>query len=77
MAGGNHEKIITSFFFLWGIIMLVSEIWKQYTLTFVLGQGHYNLWYLPFQLCSIPMYVCLLIPWVKKSPPFGGSWQLS
>lgn len=60
-----------SFFFLWGIIMLVSEIWKQYTLTFVLGQGHYNLWYLPFQLCSIPMYVCLLIPWVKNPRLLG------
>lgn len=41
------------------VLMLVSEIWKQWTLTFVLGHGHYNLWYFPFQLCSIPMYVCL------------------
>lgn len=43
------------------VLMLVSEIWKQWTLTFVLGAGHYNLWYSPFQLCSIPMYVCLAL----------------
>lgn len=44
-----------------GILMLTSEIWKQWCLTFFLGNGHYNWWYFPFQLCSIPMYVCLLI----------------
>ena len=46
--------------------MLASELWKQYTLTFLLGGGNYNWWYFPFQLCSIPMYVCLLLPWVRS-----------
>ena len=46
--------------------MLLSEIWKQYTLTFILGHGNYNWWYFPFQLCSIPMYVCLFLPWTKS-----------
>ena len=60
-------KKYDSFFFLCGIIMLISEIWKQYILTFIIGQGSYNLWYFPFQLCSIPMYICILLPWIKKS----------
>ncbi len=53
------------FLFVCGIIMLLSEIWKQWCLTFLLNNGAYNWWYFPFQLCSIPMYICLLIPWVS------------
>lgn len=56
---GRKEKL----FFLAGILMLLSEIWKQLTLTFLLGHGQYNWWYFPFQLCSIPMYVLLAYPW--------------
>lgn len=50
-----------------GILMLVSEIWKQWTLTFILNNGSYNWWYFPFQLCSIPMYVCLAIGLLNSS----------
>ena len=46
--------------------MFISEIWKQITLTFVLGGGRYNWWYFPFQLCSIPMYLLLLYPWLRQ-----------
>ena len=53
-------------FFLCGLVMLTTEIWKQLVLTFSLGGGHYNLWYLPFQLCSIPMYVLLAYPWLRN-----------
>ncbi len=56
-------------FFLCGVIMFVSEIWKQLTLTFVLGGGSYNWWYFPFQLCSIPMYLLLLYPWLRGERP--------
>ncbi len=52
-------------FFLCGAVMLCSEIWKQLTLTFLLGHGHYNWWYFPFQLCSIPMYILLAYPWLR------------
>lgn len=48
-------------FFFCGILMLLSEIWKQWSLTYSLGSGQYNWWYFPFQLCSIPMYICLLL----------------
>lgn len=52
------------FYLYCGILMLLSEIWKQWCLTFILNHGHYNWWYFPFQLCSVPMYLCLAIPWV-------------
>lgn len=54
------------FFFTCGLVMAVSEIWKQWCLTFLLGQGHYNWWHFPFQLCSIPMYICLMFPWIHS-----------
>ena len=52
------EKIL---FFI-GIFLLTSEILKQLLLTFVVNAGHYNLWYFPFQLCSLPMYLLVLYP---------------
>ena len=53
-------------FFLCGVLMLCSEVWKQLVLTFSLGHGAYNWWYFPFQLCSIPMYVLLAYPWLRR-----------
>ncbi len=49
------------FFICCGAVMFLSEIWKQWTLTFYINNGQYIWWYFPFQLCSIPMYVCLLL----------------
>lgn len=54
------EKIL---FFI-GTFLLTSEILKQLLLTFVVNVGHYNLWYFPFQLCSLPMYLLVLYPFL-------------
>lgn len=54
------------FFLTAGLLMAGSELWKQYILTFMLGNGSYNWWYFPFQLCSIPMYICLILPWIRQ-----------
>lgn len=55
-----------SFFICSGLLMLASEIWKQACLTFILGSGTYNWRYFPFQLCSIPMYILLVLPYTKN-----------
>ena len=52
------EKVL---FFI-GIFLFISEILKQLLLTFVVNSGRYNLWYFPFQLCSLPMYLLVLYP---------------
>ena len=52
------EKIL---FFI-GSFLFASEILKQLLLTFVVDDGHYTLWYFPFQLCSLPMYLLVLYP---------------
>ncbi|MBC5745585.1 YwaF family protein [Lachnospiraceae bacterium MD308] len=54
------------FLFVCGIVMLLSEIWKQYCITFIINKHFYNWWHFPFQLCSIPMYLCLLLPFVSE-----------
>lgn len=55
------------FFFICGLLMLASEIWKQYTLTFIIGHGQYDWWYFPFQLCSLAMYLCLALPFLPSA----------
>jgi hypothetical protein len=49
-------------FFFAGLLLLVSEIWKQWYLTIYINHGYYDWWYFPFQLCSLPMYLLLLLP---------------
>lgn len=55
------KQKIDKIFFIIGLIMLASEVWKQYCLTFIVNGGVYDWWYFPFQLCSIPMYVLLCL----------------
>lgn len=58
----RHKRI----YFFCGVSMFFSEVWKQYTLTFIVNNGTYNWWNFPFQLCSIPMYVCIVLPFIKQ-----------
>ena len=58
----THKDI----FSICGFLMLATEVWKQWCLTYRLGGGQYNWWYFPFQLCSIPMYICLLLFFVSS-----------
>ena len=55
------------FFLCCGIVMSVSEIWKQLTLTYIVHNGTYYWWCFPFQLCSIPMFVCLVLPFIHHT----------
>lgn len=48
------------------VLLPLSEIWKQLLLTAGNG-GSYLWWYFPFQLCSVPMYLCLLLPLLQTA----------
>lgn len=48
-----------------GLFLAVAELYKQLFYTFYIGNGRYPFDRFPFQLCSIPMYTCLIIPWLK------------
>ncbi len=47
-----------------GVFLVLTEIYKHLFYTFVIGGGSYQWWIFPFQLCSIPMYFCLIAPWL-------------
>lgn len=60
----SSERIIHILFFI-GIILLMMEIHKQIYITFIMNNGVYDWWFFPFQLCSVPMYLCILLPIIK------------
>lgn len=61
--------MLRRFLHLCGLLMGISEIWKQWALTFIVNNGNYDWWYFPFQLCSIPMYLLLSLPVCEKFFP--------
>lgn len=61
----SYPRIRFQGFFLCGVLLSISELGKQLLLTFVVNNGCYYWWYFPFQLCSIPMYVMLILPWIR------------
>ena len=49
-----------------GWVLVVLEVYKQLFLYYVVNGGAYDWWYFPFQLCSVPMYLCILLPLVPQ-----------
>lgn len=45
-----------------GWILAGMELWKQFFYYYIVNGGAYDWWYFPFQLCSVPMYLCILLP---------------
>lgn len=45
-----------------GLFLAASEIYKQLLCYFVINDGAYDWSDLPFQLCSVPMYLCIIAP---------------
>ena len=52
-------------FFISGLVLAASELYKQGFLYYVVNNGSYDWWYFPFQLCSVPMYLCLAVPLLR------------
>ena len=49
-----------------GAIMIVAEAWKQWFCFTYVMHGHLSLWYLPFQLCSLSMYLSFIIVYLNE-----------
>ena len=47
------------------IFLMLTEVYKQLFYYYHIGNGVYQWWIFPFQLCSIPMYLCLIAPFLK------------
>lgn len=48
-----------------GLFLGACELYKQLFLYYIMNGRHYNWWFFPFQLCSLPIYLCLAIPFLK------------
>jgi hypothetical protein len=68
LAYGTSKRIsikkLPHLLFICGLALLGTELWKQLFLYYVVNEQIYNWWYFPFQLCSLPMYFCLTLPFV-------------
>lgn len=49
-----------------GLLLTVTEGYKQLFLYDIVNHGRYDWWYFPFQLCSLPMYFCLMVPFLGQ-----------
>ncbi len=48
-----------------GIFLAIAEIYKQLFYYYFIGNGSYQWWIFPFQMCSVPMYLCIIAPLLK------------
>ncbi len=61
-AGREKKRRCLSVLEFTGWVLVILEIWKQLFLYFIVNGGAYDWWYFPFQLCSVQMYLCILLP---------------
>ena len=48
-----------------GIFLMLAEIYKQLLYCLTIHESGYPWWIFPFQLCSVPMYLCVITPLLK------------
>ncbi|MGN0204713.1 MAG: hypothetical protein ACI4BB_09225 [Coprococcus sp.] len=49
-----------------GLILMTGELYKQLMNYFVVNEQFFDWWIFPFQLCSLPMYLCPLLPLIHN-----------
>jgi len=60
----SEEKLIKAIHF-FGILMVIGEVWKQWFCYTHIFQREINLWFFPWQLCSMAMYLSFFLPLMK------------
>lgn len=60
----GHTKILNLLIFIYGITFVALEIYHEINRYFELG--HYDWSSFPFQFCSIPIYMCPILPFIKS-----------
>lgn len=48
-----------------GVFLLICEVYKQLFYFYYMNDNTYAWWIFPFQLCSVPMYMCIIAPLLK------------
>ena len=66
----SPEPYFRHILFSCGVFLALMELYKQAFLYVIEFQGHFDWWYFPFQLCSVPMYICLAAPLLRSGQSF-------
>ena len=61
-----RERALLRLIFILGVGMVLMEVWKQWFVWNYVYVHERNLWFFPWQLCSMAMYCCLLLPYLKR-----------
>ena len=59
------ERKLLLLLFVFGLLMLVAEAWKQWFVIRYVNGGTRSMWFFPWQLCSMAMYCSALAPFLK------------
>ena len=49
-----------------GAFLMITEVYKQLFYYYYIGDNSYQWWIFPFQLCSVPMYLCVIAPFLRS-----------
>jgi len=60
-----NDKTANIILFACGLVLILTEVLKQLFYFYVIEDHTYHWGAFPFQLCSIPMYMCLIVPFLK------------
>lgn len=66
------EAALDHILFVCGILLAFAELYKQLFLFYIINNKTYDWWFFPFQLCSLPMYLCLILPFLPSGRPKTG-----
>lgn len=64
----RHKAVL----FCVGAFLVITEIYKQLFYYFYIENNEYAWWIFPFQLCSVPMYLCLIAVFLKPGAVQNG-----
>lgn len=67
----SPEPYFRHILFSCGVFLALMELYKQAFLYAIEFHGHFDWWYFPFQLCSVPMYICLAAPLLHSEKHFA------
>lgn len=57
----SYDTHFNQVLFITGLLLIIGELYKQSMYYFVIHPHTYDWWLFPFQLCSLPMYLCPLL----------------
>jgi len=63
-SGRHTDSVLFSF----GIAFFLLETYKQLYSFYVIQDHVYDFGFFPFQFCSLPLYLCLLLPFLPSGP---------